>query len=214
MTLKEYRADFEKLVDRLVPSIAKTLLIVPLAALGLMIYGVLLGGPLGFLSGLFLAFFALPGVVIFRHLDTRAYVEVEEIVIKEGTATHRQYSMQIKEEKTYTAPGDSGRTFAPGDLYRDTLKRRKWIYYFLMGYRARCVLVYSGDSKTPTKYVAPAVPGEILYTAHTTTLLKTGLGKVWEGKSTTLTLILVVVLVIAVLLGVSWLQASGMMGGV
>lgn len=200
-------------VAKLLPSVGKALLIVPLSAVLLLLYGVLLGGPLGLLSGLFLAFFALPGVVIFRHLDTRSFVEVEEIVIKEGTATHRQYSIQIKGEKTYDAPGGSGRTFTPGDLYRDALKRRKWIYYFLMGYRARAVVVYSGDSKTPTKYVAPTVPGEILYTAHTTSLLKMGLGKVWEGKSSTLTMIFVVVLVIAVLLGVSWLQASGMMGG-
>jgi len=202
-------------VVKVIPmSWTRLLYVPPIAAIGLLVVGVLQGGAIGMLSGLFLVFFLIPGLVIFRHLDTRAWVEVEEITLDKGTATHRQYAIQIKEAKTYDAPGSGGRTFEPGDLYRDALKRRKWIYYFLRGFRARCVLVYNGEEKTPVKYVAPAVPGDILFIAYTTATLKAGLGKIWSPKTPINTLIIIAVLVIVALLAVSWFQSSGVsLGG-
>jgi hypothetical protein len=215
--LGEYWKEFNNLANRVVPnfpSLAKLALIPPLIFVVILLYGLTLGGALATLSAVFLAFFIVPGVVIFRHLDTRAWVEIEEIIIDENTNTHRQYSLQIKTDRVYQVPGFSGRTFKPGDLYRDALKRRKWLYYFLMGYRARCVLVYVGEEKTPRAYTPPAVPGEILYTAYTTKLLQRGLDKVWKGSNTFTTLILIALLVIVVVLGASWLQASGIIKGV
>lgn len=169
-----------------------------------------IGGDIwGFLLILIIFFFGVPLAVAFRFFDKRSLVEIEEVVLENGAIIHRQFTVKIDSEKEYPVPGLSGRTFTPNDLYRDHLKRKKWLYYYIYGYRARCLVIFKGSEKKPITYSAPQIPGNILYIARTSTVLKRGLTEAFKEAGKMGAIIVVILVIIAAFLILSWLQAGG-----
>lgn len=166
-----------------------------------MIFGI---DPIALLAALFTIFFAVPFAVLYRVFDPRRYYEIETIQLKDGYNIH-----EVETIKGYEAETKTGLKIKPEGLFRDKLKKRKYLIYYLFGIQARYISIYKGASKEPLAYESPVVPAHVLRTARRSRVLSKGISGMFGSKGVFKTVAILLLFVIAAFLIISWYQAGG-----
>jgi hypothetical protein len=156
--------------------------------------------PIQILLIISIAFLIIPIIVIFRFYDPRKNYEVEFLKMKEGYIVHTQEKM--KGQSIIDLKLTDG-------LYKDKLKRKKYLYYFLWGIQARYLVLFNQEDKL-MRFKSAKIPSSILKIARDTDILERGMEKQFKGKDSFKTIIILGIILMVIILAVSYLQSGGL----